>query len=64
MWVQSVQVSPALWRVYWCRLSRVQDLRSACGGPLVVCPAFCPLYCFALGALSLSMALLRVFGAF
>ena len=24
-------------RVHWCRLSRVQALRSACSGPLVVC---------------------------
>ena len=29
---------PAFWRVHWCRLSRVQDLRSAGVGPLVVCP--------------------------
>ena len=26
-----------LHRVHWCRLSRVQDLRSACVGPPVVC---------------------------
>ena len=32
-----VQVVPALWRVHLCRLSRVQDLRSACACPLVVC---------------------------
>ena len=38
MWVQLVQVVPALWRVHWCRLSRVQDLRSAGACPLVVCP--------------------------
>ena len=42
MWVQIVQASPALWRVHWCGLSRVQDLRSAGVCPLVVCSLLLP----------------------
>ena len=45
-------------------LSRLQDLKNAGCGPLVVFPAFCPLYCFTCGALCLNMALFSVLRAF
>ena len=48
-----------------CRLSRVQDLRSACVGPLVVCSvAFCPLSRFVLVGLPANMALFRILRGF
>ena len=59
-----VHVVPAFWRVHWCRLSRVQDLPEVALVLWSCVPSFCPLYRFALGALSLNMVLFRVFRAF
>ena len=64
MWVQSVQVVPALWRAHWCRLSRVQDLPEVALVLWSCVPSFCPLSCFVLGALPANMALFRVLRAF
>ena len=71
MWVQIVQVSPALlayiWRVHWCRcagsLCYFADVRKI-GQDAAGCSAFCPLYCFTFGASLANMALFRVFRAF
>ena len=58
---------PAFWRVYWCRwpgsLCYFADV-SKIGQYTAGCSAFCPLSCFAFGALSLNVALFRVFRAF
>ena len=52
----------------WCRCAGfrgIQDLQDCwLWSSGRVLPPFCPLYCFALGALSLNMALFRVFRAF
>ena len=71
MWVQIVQVSPALLgcihRVHLgmcagslCYFADVSKIGQDTAG----CSAFCPLSRFALGALALNMALFRVFRAF
>ena len=68
MWVQVVQVVPALWRVHWLQ---VVGLFGASGPAkrlalvLWSCvPSFCPLSRFVFGALLANMALFRVLGAF
>ena len=71
MWVQIVQVSPALlaylYCVHLCRcvgsLCYFADV-SKIGQDTAGCSAFCPLYRLALGALLANMALFRVFRAF
>ena len=71
MWVQIVQVSPALlgclYRVHLCMWSGnscyFADV-SKIGQDTAECSAFCPLYRFVLGALSLNMALFRVLRRF
>ena len=71
MWVQSVQVVPALLayihRVHQCRcagsLCYFADV-SKIGQDTAGCSAFCPLFCFVLGALSLNVVLFRVFKGF
>ena len=68
MWVQIVQVSPALWRVHWLQVYRL----FGASGPakrlalvLLSCvPSFCPLSRFVFGVLSLNVALFRVFRGF
>ena len=71
MWVQIVQVSPALLacihRVHLgvcagslCYFADVSKIGQDTAG----CPAFCPLFRFALGALFANMALFRVLRAF
>ena len=59
---------PAFLRVHWLRCAGSQDLQDlpeVGSGPLVVRSLpFCPLSRFALGALSLNMALFRVLRAF
>ena len=68
MWVQVVQVVPALWRVHWWQVVRL----FVASGParrlaLVLwwrIPFFCPLSRFVFGALLANMALFRVFRAF
>ena len=68
MWVQIVQVSPALWRVHWlqvCRLFGVSGPAKRLALVLWSCvPSFCPLSRFVFGVLSLNVALFRVFRAF
>ena len=68
MWVQVVQVVPALWRVHWWQ---VVGLFGASGPAkrlalvLWSCvPSFCPLSRFVFGVLSLNMPLFRVLRAF
>ena len=64
MWVQVVQVVPAFIVSTWGRWSGnscyFADV-SKIGQDTAGCSAFCPLYRFALGALSLNMVLFRVF---
>ena len=62
--MQVVQVVPALWRAHLYRLSRLRTCRSACGGLLSCVPSFCPLSRFALVALPLKYAFIRVLGGF
>ena len=71
MWVQIVQVSPALlayiYRVHQCRcagsLCYFADV-SKIGQDTAGCSAFCPLSRFALGALLANMALFRVLSCY
>ena len=69
MWVQVVwlvvQVVPALWRVHWVQVvqgARASGVLRCVFRPFI--PAFCPLACFALGALLANMALFRILRAF
>ena len=68
MWGQVVQVVPALWRVHWLQVYRLFGASGPAGTLAFVlwwcAPSFCLLYCFVVGALSLNMALFRVFRAF
>ena len=72
MWVQSVglvvQVCLPFIVSTWCRCAGSLGLISSSCGVLPdsgrVFPPFCPLPCFALGALSLNVALFRVLRAF
>ena len=70
-WVQVVQVSPALlaylycvhlgmWSGNSCYFADVSKIGQDSAGR----PAFCPLYCFAFGALLANMALFRVLRGF
>ena len=70
MWVQSVQVSPALLGCFCCvhlgmsagSLCYFADV-SKIGQDTAGCSAFCPLSRFVFGALSLNMVLVRVLRA-
>ena len=59
---------PAFYRVHLCRLAGFRGIQDLPEGWLWssgrVCPPFCPPFRFVLGALSLNMALFRVFRAF
>ena len=59
-----VQVVPAFIVSTWGRLSRLRTCRRLALVLWSCVPSFCPLYRFALGALSLNMVLFRVFRAF
>ena len=56
-----VHVVPALWRAHWCRLSRVQDLRSAGVCPLVVCSLLLSSFSLCLWCIVLEYALISRF---
>ena len=65
MWVQVVQVVPALWRVHWLQVYRLFGASGPAKRLALVLwscvPSFCPLSRFVFGALLANMALFRVF---
>ena len=68
MWVQVVQVVPALWRVHWLQVYRLFGASGPAKRLALVLwscvPSFCPLSRLVFGALSLNMVLFRVLRAF
>ena len=58
---------PAVWRVCWWHMCRIQGLQDLLEVALVLwwcVPSFCPLSRFVFGVLALNMVLFRVFRAF
>ena len=68
MWVQVVQVVPALWRVHWLQVVGLFGVSGPAKRLALVLwscvPSFCPLSRFVFGALSLNMALFRILRGF